>query len=73
MHVRPTQSLCCREFPSASPFAIGYALAVRGTAPFTLDIVLIPAHRTYNRPPSTLRVGMLATAFELERSHAPAH
>jgi len=73
MYVRRMQSLCCRELPAASPFAIGDALAVRGTAPLTLDPVLIPGHRTRNRTASTLRVGKHAAAFELERSHALAH
>jgi hypothetical protein len=73
MHVRRAQSLCCRDYPAASPFAIGDALAVRGTAPFTLDPALIPGHRTRNGTPSTLRAGKLATAFALERSYALAH
>jgi hypothetical protein len=72
MHVRRAQSLCRRNFPAALPFAIGDALAVRGTAPFTLSPALTPGHRTHSGTSSTLRTERLATTSRLERPHALA-
>lgn len=72
MHMRPAQSLCYRNFPAVLPFAIGDALAVRGTAPFALSPALTPGHRTHSGTPSALRTERQATTSGLERPHALA-
>jgi len=72
MQMRCAQHPRRRNIATASPFAIGDALAAAGTTPFTLAPASTPALQTNSGTVSTKRTGRLTTTSGLERSHALA-